>query len=55
LKQLFADVDIDVKNGAQLLDRLIKDVVSESDSFQLEKFIPLLRYDLIYFLACIDN
>lgn len=40
---LYADVDIDVKNGAQLLDRLIKDVVTESDSFELEKFIPLLR------------
>ena len=40
---LYADVDVDVKNGAQLLDRLIKDVVTESDSFDLEKFIPLLR------------
>lgn len=70
--QLYADVDVDVKNGAQMLDRvslcitplyfilsvlilivvslfrsipqLTKDVVSESESFQLESFIPLLRY-----------
>lgn len=41
--QLYADLDVDVKNGAQLLDRLIKDVVTESDNFDLEKFIPLLR------------
>uniref|UniRef100_A0A6A7GC16 Protein VAC14 homolog n=1 Tax=Hirondellea gigas TaxID=1518452 RepID=A0A6A7GC16_9CRUS len=40
---LYADVDIDVKNGAQLLDRLIKDVVTECDAFDVEKFIPLLR------------
>ena len=43
LCKLYADTDIDVKNGAQLLDRLIKDLVTESDSFEVEKFIPLLR------------
>ena len=43
LCKLYADTDIDVKNGAQLLDRLIKDLVTESDSFDVEKFIPLLR------------
>lgn len=35
--------DPDVKNGAQLLDRLIKDIVTESDLFDVEKFIPLLQ------------
>jgi|TARA_B100001996_G_C18649737_1_gene588898 vacuole morphology and inheritance protein 14 len=43
LCKLFADVDIDVKNGANLLDRLIKDIVTESASFDVEKFIPLLQ------------
>jgi vacuole morphology and inheritance protein 14 len=43
LIQLYADVDPDVKNGAQLLDRLIKDVVTEAEHFDLVKFVPLLR------------
>ncbi len=43
LCKLFADVDIDVKNGSNLLDRLIKDIVSESEVFDLERFIPLLQ------------
>jgi len=30
LTKLYADVDVDVKNGANLLDRLIKDIVTES-------------------------
>ena len=37
-------MDVDVKNAAQLLDRLIKDVVTECENFDLDKFIPLLRY-----------
>jgi vacuole morphology and inheritance protein 14 len=40
---LFAHVDIDVKNGANLLDRLIKDIVTENESFDIEAFIPLLQ------------
>lgn len=32
-----------MKNGAQLLDRLVKDIVTESDLFDVEKFIPLLQ------------
>jgi vacuole morphology and inheritance protein 14 len=36
-------VDVDVKNGANLLDRLVKDIVTESESFDVEKFIPLLQ------------
>ena len=34
---------VDVKNGANLLDRLIKDIVTESESFDVERFIPLLQ------------
>ena len=43
LCSLFADVDVDVKNGANLLDRLIKDIVTESEVFDVETFIPLLQ------------
>jgi len=43
LCKLFADVDMNVKNGANLLDRLIKDIVTESRSFNVEQFIPLLQ------------
>jgi vacuole morphology and inheritance protein 14 len=43
LCRLSADKDLNVKNGAQLLDRLIKDIVTESDSFDIERFIPLLK------------
>lgn len=43
LTKLFADVDIDVKNGANLLDRLIKDIVTESDNFNVDQFLPLLQ------------
>jgi len=37
--------DPDVKNGANLLDRLIKDIVTESDLFDVEKFIPILKVE----------
>jgi vacuole morphology and inheritance protein 14 len=43
LCKLFAHVDVDVKNGANLLDRLIKDIVTESETFDMETFIPLLQ------------
>ena len=43
LTKLFADVDIDVKNGATLLDRLLKDIVTEADDFQIEQFLPVLQ------------
>ena len=36
-------MDVDVKNGANLLDRLVKDIVTESESFDVDKFIPLLQ------------
>eukprot|EP01102_Stenamoeba_stenopodia_P022271 TRINITY_DN921_c0_g1_i1.p1 TRINITY_DN921_c0_g1~~TRINITY_DN921_c0_g1_i1.p1 ORF type:complete len:588 (-),score=147.47 TRINITY_DN921_c0_g1_i1:139-1902(-) len=43
LCKLSADPDLNVKNGAQLLDRLMKDIVTESAVFDIEKFIPLLK------------
>ena len=42
-RKLFADVDVDVKNGANLLDRLMKDIVTESSQFNVEIFLPLLQ------------
>jgi len=43
LCKLYSDVDSDVKSGAQLLDRLMKDIVTESEAFDVIKFMPLLR------------
>ena len=44
LCKLFADVDVDVKNGANLLNRLVKDIVTESDTeFNVDLFMPLLQ------------
>jgi len=43
LSKLAADPDPNVKNGAELLDRLIKDVVTESSNFDLVSFVPILR------------
>jgi hypothetical protein len=43
LAKLYADVDVDVKNGANLLDRLLKDIVVESEQFHVEQFLPLLQ------------
>ncbi|XP_071785625.1 protein VAC14 homolog [Asterias amurensis] len=43
LSQLAADPDINVKNGSELLDRLMKDIVTESPKFDLVAFVPLLR------------
>jgi len=40
------DLDPEVRNGAQLLDRLMKDVVAETDTFDVNAFIPTLQ-DLI--------
>jgi len=42
LCRLAADVDSNVQNAAHLLDRLVKDIVTECDSFQVDDFIPLL-------------
>ena len=42
LSKLAADPDPGVKNGAELLDRLIKDIVTETKTFDIDSFIPLL-------------
>lgn len=44
--KLVADQDTDVKNGAALYDRLLKEVVMESERLDVERFIPLLRSHL---------
>ncbi|KAH7683473.1 Vacuole morphology and inheritance protein 14 [Dioscorea alata] len=43
LCKLSADCDVNVQSAAHLLDRLVKDIVTESDQFSIEEFIPLLR------------
>lgn len=43
LCKLSADSDTNVQSAAHLLDRLVKDIVTESDQFSIEEFIPLLR------------
>uniref|UniRef100_A0A0G4G9J8 Vacuolar protein 14 C-terminal Fig4-binding domain-containing protein n=1 Tax=Chromera velia CCMP2878 TaxID=1169474 RepID=A0A0G4G9J8_9ALVE len=43
LCKLFADMDMEVKNGAQYLDRLLKDVVAEGRQFDIASFLPLLK------------
>ncbi|XP_064466584.1 protein VAC14 homolog [Ornithodoros turicata] len=43
LSKLAADPDQNVKNGCELLDRLLKDIVTESSSFDLAAFMLLLR------------
>ncbi|CAK9140309.1 unnamed protein product [Ilex paraguariensis] len=43
LCKLSADSDPNVQSAAHLLDRLVKDIVTDSDQFSIEEFIPLLR------------
>ncbi|KAG8226294.1 hypothetical protein J437_LFUL002733 [Ladona fulva] len=44
IARLAADPDHNVKSGAELLDRLMKDIVTESGTpFDLASFIPMLR------------
>ena len=43
LFNLSADTDTQVQSGMQLLDRLMKDVVTECDNFDIEAFMPLLK------------
>jgi glucose-6-phosphate isomerase len=38
-----AAVIAEVKNGAALFDRLLKEVVMESERLDVERFIPLLK------------
>ncbi|EGD83131.1 hypothetical protein PTSG_03767 [Salpingoeca rosetta] len=42
LSKLCADPDPSVKSGAETLDRLIKDIVTEQPCFDVDKFVPLL-------------
>nr|XP_049701355.1 protein VAC14 homolog isoform X2 [Helicoverpa armigera] len=43
LARLAADPEPQVKQGAELLDRLVKDIVTESQTFELAAFIPMVR------------
>ncbi|XP_028172710.1 protein VAC14 homolog isoform X3 [Ostrinia furnacalis] len=43
LARLAADPEPQVKQGAELLDRLLKDIVTESPAFDLAAFVPMLR------------
>lgn len=43
LCNLAADPDQNIKNASELLDRLLKDIVTEDTSFDLVSFMPLLR------------
>ncbi|KAK6643734.1 hypothetical protein RUM43_005244 [Polyplax serrata] len=43
LSNLATDPDQGVKNGSETLDRLMKDIVTESSSFDLISFMPMLR------------
>ncbi|KAK7584320.1 hypothetical protein V9T40_005283 [Parthenolecanium corni] len=43
LSKLAADPDQSVKNASELLDRLLKDIVTENTTFDLVAFMPLLR------------
>lgn len=44
LSRLVTDADVSVKNASELLDRLLKDIITEnSQIFDLPSFVPLLR------------
>jgi len=43
ISEVVADPDQNVKNGSELLDRLLKDIVTESKIFNVESFVPVLR------------
>ncbi|CAL4118608.1 unnamed protein product [Meganyctiphanes norvegica] len=46
LVRLAMDADQNVKNGSEMLDRMMKDIVTESSEFNLVAFIPVLREKL---------
>ncbi|XP_076055843.1 protein VAC14 homolog [Oratosquilla oratoria] len=46
LVKLATDADQNVKNGSEMLDRMMKDIVTESAAFDLVAFIPVLREKL---------
>ena len=41
--QLAADADTSVKSASELLDRLIKDIITEGGKVDLDRLVPLLR------------
>ena len=43
LLRLCADPDSNVQNAGHLLDQLVKDIIAESSSFDIEAFMPQLR------------
>ncbi|XP_076259803.1 protein VAC14 homolog isoform X3 [Rhynchophorus ferrugineus] len=43
LSKIATDSEQNIKNASELLDRLLKDIVAESTTFDLDGFIPLLR------------
>ncbi|KAL3288363.1 hypothetical protein HHI36_002811 [Cryptolaemus montrouzieri] len=43
LSKIATDPDQNVKSASELLDRLLKDIVTESNNFDLDNFLPLLR------------
>ncbi|CAH0713043.1 unnamed protein product, partial [Brenthis ino] len=43
LARLAADPELQVRQGAELLDRLVKDIVTESPSLELSCVVPLVR------------
>jgi vacuole morphology and inheritance protein 14 len=42
VSKLICDPDTHVKNGAELLDRLVKDIVTESNIFDVDLFVTLV-------------
>ena len=48
VSKLICDPDTHVKNGAELLDRLVKDIVTESNIFDVDLFVTLVGTFLIY-------
>ncbi|XP_039264728.1 protein VAC14 homolog [Styela clava] len=66
MSKLTADPDPNVRNGSDLLDRLLKDIVTEFPAFDVAGFMPLLcdriytmnqytRRFLIQWLICLDS
>lgn len=48
LSKLVSDPDVSVKNASELLDRLLKDIITEnSQIFDLPSFAPLLREKIL--------
>lgn len=43
LSKIATDPEQSVKSASELLDRIMKDIVTESPSFDLDGFMPLLR------------